>query len=432
VDEITVGPSGTDIVGADNRAIQLAVDALALRGGGTVRVQTGEYLCSDSVHLRTNVRLVGEGDRTVLRRAPMVIRELALDADIGQQQATPRDATAFRPGMGVMFCGQPGAPGSPARPLTIARVEGNTLYFDDYLMANFEAQSGSLICNYFALIRGYDVRHAQVEGFTVDASADDVSGIEEIRIGGVWLTLCQDCEVRHLKVSGALGDGLLSEPGQRVSFAHCESWGNSHHGLHLGSHSPWSRASHCHLYENGSDGLYLCWGVRESMVRGNEIHHNGFGLHRNGLSLGHKDTDNLIEHNRIYANAKHGVCFRKETEGNGAHRNLLRENLIENNGTPAAEVPERFHADPRRELQYAGVFVNGATHDLRLERNQIRETRSGAAALQLNAVYLGKGVRRVAMVGNAMAGHPGAAVVDESGSGDHRLQTEPAAGTHAL
>lgn len=145
-------------------------------------------------------------------------------------------------------------------------------------------------------------------------------------------------------------------------------------------------------------------------------------MHRNGLSIGHKDTDNLIEKNRIYENAKHGVCFRVKTEGNGAHRNVLRENVIENNGTPALDVPERFHADPRRELQYAGIFVNGITHDLTLERNRFCETRAGTAALQVNAVYLGSGVRRVKMTDNVMEGHPGDSVVDESGSRDNELQ----------
>lgn len=420
--EITVGPAGADIIGTDNRAIQIGLDALAVRGGGTVRVKAGEYLCYDSVHLRTHVRLVGEGDRTVLRRAPMVIRELALDADIGEKQVTPKDAAAFRPGMGVMLLGSPGPDGSPRRSLTIARIEDGTLYFEDYVMADYSAESGGLVCNYFALIRGYEVCHAEVEGFSVDAAADDVSGIEEIRIGGVWLSLCRHCAVRHITVSGALGDGLLSEPSQHVSFAHCDSSRNTHHGLHFGSHSPWSGAIDCKLHENGSDGMYICWGVRKSVFRGNEIYRNGFRMHRNGLSIGHKDTDNLIEKNRIYENAKHGVCFRVKTEGNGAHRNVLRENIIENNGTPAADVPERFHADPRRELQYAGIFVNGITHDLTLERNRIRETRAGTAALQVNAVYLGTGVRRVKMVDNTLEGHPGGAVVDESGSGDHQLQ----------
>src|SRR3990170_4593210 len=67
---ITVGPADADVVGSTGRAIQLAVDAAAVRGGGTVRVLPGEYLLLDSIHLRSNVSLLGAREKTVLRRAP--------------------------------------------------------------------------------------------------------------------------------------------------------------------------------------------------------------------------------------------------------------------------------------------------------------------------------------------------------------------------
>jgi len=69
---ITVGPKDADVVGTTNRAIQIALDAMAQRGGGTVRVLPGEYVLSDSIHLRSNVSLVGDRKGTVLRRAPIV------------------------------------------------------------------------------------------------------------------------------------------------------------------------------------------------------------------------------------------------------------------------------------------------------------------------------------------------------------------------
>ena len=45
---LTVGPSGSDVGGADvggadGRALQIAIDAVAGRGGGTVLVQPGDY-----------------------------------------------------------------------------------------------------------------------------------------------------------------------------------------------------------------------------------------------------------------------------------------------------------------------------------------------------------------------------------------------------
>ena len=59
---ITVGLKDADIVGSDNRALQAAVDYVAGLGGGTVEIGVGTYLMNDSLHLRNNVNLIGQGE----------------------------------------------------------------------------------------------------------------------------------------------------------------------------------------------------------------------------------------------------------------------------------------------------------------------------------------------------------------------------------
>src|SRR5262245_42369232 len=49
---IVVGKSNADIIGADNRALQAAVDYVAALGGGVVEIGEGEFLMHDSLHLR--------------------------------------------------------------------------------------------------------------------------------------------------------------------------------------------------------------------------------------------------------------------------------------------------------------------------------------------------------------------------------------------
>jgi len=44
---LKVGRADADIVGADNRALQAAVDYIASLGGGTVEIGPGEYLMRD-------------------------------------------------------------------------------------------------------------------------------------------------------------------------------------------------------------------------------------------------------------------------------------------------------------------------------------------------------------------------------------------------
>jgi parallel beta-helix repeat protein len=73
------------------------------------------------------------------------------------------------------------------------------------------------------------------------------------------------------------------------------------------------------------------------------------GNRRFGVSIGHKDTDNVLRGNQIIGNGEDGLCFRNETEGMAGHRNRVENNLIENNGgqRPAA-----------------GIRVRGETRDL--------------------------------------------------------------------
>ena len=69
---ITVDLAAADITGHTNREIQAAVDRAAAQGGGIVRLGAGTYDMEDSLHLRSGVRVVGEGERTILRKRPSV------------------------------------------------------------------------------------------------------------------------------------------------------------------------------------------------------------------------------------------------------------------------------------------------------------------------------------------------------------------------
>ena len=60
---IRVGQRDADIIGADNRALQAAVDYVGGLGGGAVEIGEGEYLMRDSLHLRSHVTVRGKGER---------------------------------------------------------------------------------------------------------------------------------------------------------------------------------------------------------------------------------------------------------------------------------------------------------------------------------------------------------------------------------
>ena len=71
------------------------------------------------------------------------------------------------------------------------------------------------------------------------------------------------------------------------------------------------------------------WRVRNGAVRNNIFSNNG----KNGISTGHKDTDMLFEGNHIFENGSDGIYLRGESDLNAPHRSIFKNNTIENNGT---------------------------------------------------------------------------------------------------
>ena len=78
---ITVGPREADLVGTSDRVIQAAVDYVARRGGGTVRVLPGTYRLRNSIFLQSRVRLLGSGTDSTLIKEPSATTKLIVDGD---------------------------------------------------------------------------------------------------------------------------------------------------------------------------------------------------------------------------------------------------------------------------------------------------------------------------------------------------------------
>ena len=75
-----------------------------------------------------------------------------------------------------------------------------------------------------------------------------------------------------------------------------------------------------------------------------------------GISIGHKDSDNLFRRNTSRLNKQNGLFFRNETLGMAPHRNRFEDNTIENNGGPE-------------------IRIRGEVNDLTFVKNTIRDTR---------------------------------------------------------
>jgi hypothetical protein len=421
--KITVGPTGADVCGLTGRAMQIAIDALSAGGGGTVEVQEGEYTLIDSVRLRGDIALIGRGQVVLRRPAELAASPLARDADAGQAEIAPVRLEPFRPGMGVCLWDSTGWLYGNL-PMAVTAISAGRLTLNDMMLTDRLAERGGRVINYFPLILAEQAERCLVENLTLRGDVADDPALEALWSSGVYIFRSRQCTLRGLRCAGLRGDGIcFAHASTDTTVEDCESFRNTHLGIHAGSHSARAAVRRCHIHHNGSDGLYICWGIDHGFFEDNDIHHNGWRLWRSGLSIGHQDTDNVIARNHVYENCKHGVTVRQKTEANGAHRNVFRQNVIENNGQDPATMPAgiRERLEPR-ELASVGVCVNGITHDVLFEKNVIRETRPIGQQRQKHAFYIGQGVSRLTLLGNDISGHPDASIVDESGAKDNRLQ----------
>jgi hypothetical protein len=332
---VTVGPADADVVGTDNVAIQKAVDRVAAAGGGTVLIKAGTYTLANSVRLGSHITLRGEGPRkTFLQKAAGVRTKLKLDADYGEFKATVEDASLFKPGMGVTVVDKEQRSGWTPSVRTIARIDGNTLYFDRFLHMDYSVENDGQVFNTFPLLAGYEVNDVSVEDLTVDGSRESSEILDGCQAGAIYFFHSQRVAIRNSVARNYPGDGISAQFVEDPVVYNSEAYGNAYLGIHLGTGALRGIVRYNRAHDNGQDGLYLCWRVQHARYEENQSWNNG----RDGISLGHKDTDNLFVKNNVSGNAHAGIFFRDENEANAAHRNTFEDNTIEDNGRPDAPI----------------------------------------------------------------------------------------------
>ena len=177
-------------------------------------------------------------------------------------------------------------------------------------------------------------------------------------------SILKGCTVRNYN-----GDGVSFQQSNDVTVEECRSENNASLGIHPGSGSQRPTVRNCVARGNGEDGLFLCWRVRHGLFEDNVLENNS----RYGISIGHKDSDNLLRHNQVRSNQAEGVYFRNEPQASAGHRNVLQGNFIENNGAKA---------------EVAGIRVRGETRDIVLKNNTIRDTRPEESRRQTTGIQI--------------------------------------------
>lgn len=354
---VRVGVESGDIVGSTNIALQAAVDFVGQRGGGTVEVGEGVFLMQDALHMRSGVRLIGQGGSTVLCKDPGVRSALYLDGDHGEEQITPEDPGLFSVGMGVRIADSQ-AGGFHVTVRTIIGRDGSAFLLDGPLLADYLVSRGADAANAFPVISGRDVESLCIEGITVDGQRESNASLNGCRGAGIYLYGVREAQIRDCLVRDYYGDGISFQKSDDVTVAGCRVLDCAELGIHPGSGSQRPQVTNCEIHRSGRIGLFVCWRVRDGVFDHNRIVDSG----QAGISIGHKDTDNVIRHTEISGSGQYGVHFRDELVQMGAHRNRIEECRIVDNGSAG---------------DGCGIFVEGETHDLVIRKCEITSSDSG-------------------------------------------------------
>lgn len=377
---ITVGNEEASIKGFDNGAIQLALDSINQKGGGTVRLSEGIYEIMAPIRIYSNTNLIGSGEKTILNKIDGYRTEFVVDADYGELVAMVKDPSGFKKGMGIRLTDSNNCSGWDVSTAIITKIENNTIYFDNYIVRDYSSEAGGIMSNTCSIIEGVSINNATIANLVIYGNGDSNDLMDGCRAGGIYLHKAENCLVENVRVENFSGDGISWQITNDITVKNCIVTGCKNFGLHPGTGSGNTVIEECTVHHNGTDGIFICWRVQFGLFKNNKIYKNG----RCGISIGHKDTNNYFSENEIFENSYCGIYVRKEVESNGAHYNTYKKNTIRDNGNnkegfgflvdgqvKGTVIKENVICDNGTAIQKIGICLNDSINDYIIIDNNI-------------------------------------------------------------
>ncbi|MBM4075348.1 MAG: hypothetical protein FJ267_06870, partial [Planctomycetes bacterium] len=370
------------MIGSGHKVIQAAVDYVARYGGGTVKILPGTYVLRGAVHLRSGVRLLGSGDDTILTKPPSITTKLTVDSDWYDQEITLADSKGFQVGDSVCLTTKnPHNNGVDVLKRTLVARSGNRFKLDKALRQNFWTTGDPTCSTLFPLVTSEETENLVIEQLALDGNGKNNENFNGNYGGCIFLQDVSQVQIRHVTARNYNGDGISWQICHDVIVEDCHSHDHQGLGLHPGSGSqrPVMRRN---KLERCQIGLFFCWGVKYGLAEENTI----LDISGQGISIGHRDTDNLVRKNVVKNSGQTGILFRPERGASFCgHRNVIEQNVVENSGPDTG----------------VAIDVQGGTEQVTLRQNEIKETRQPAQRI---GIRLGKETKEIKVVENSFAG----------------------------
>ncbi len=354
---LTVGQDRGDLRGSDDKIIQAGIEYLDALGGGTLFLLPGVYEMRNSVYLSPNIKLRGSGDKTVLEKAPGAATRVVRDADWYEYGVRLESVEGFSPGEGIMLRSSTGDGEWEFDVLqaTITAIEGDIVYLDRMTENNFWVEDEAVAGTIFPILTGDNIDDVVVEDIVLDGNRDNNEHINGNFAGGVYIQSCNRWRFKNVTSRNYNGDGFSFQVCDDIEFENCKAINNTDLGFHPGSGSQRPVFRNCESRGN-SLGLFFCWAVADGVAENCIFSENK----RFGISIGHRDTDNVIRNCTIERNGEVGILFRREDEEfRCGNRNRIENCIIRENGGGRTGI---------------GIDIKGKTEDITITNTRFENT----------------------------------------------------------
>ena len=236
---ISVGSENADLPGFNNQAIQFAIEFVA-ETGGTVKLSPGLYEINSPVQMKSNVKLIGSGKETILKKGKGIQTKYTIDADYGELKVSVENSDGFEIGMKVQVTDDINSGCWNVSTAYITDIVDNVIYVDKGMVRDHRSDRNGLISNASSVIEFIDTENASVSNLNADGNRTENFFADGCNSAGVLILRSKKITVDNVHVKDFNGEGISWQITENVSIINSEVSGSGNTGLHPGTGSPFS------------------------------------------------------------------------------------------------------------------------------------------------------------------------------------------------
>lgn len=289
--------------------IQKAIDSL--QEGGKVFLPEIDLTIDRAIELRSGVELIGQGEKTVLRKSPSKEYKMIGQHCEGLFEIELEHTNNLEIGMTILI-DHDQSMGFEVTMAKIVWIDGNFIGLDRGLARNGSMEINSRLTTAHSLIHGEHLKDVAVRNLCLDGNLpQNPHRINGCRGGAIYFSWSENIEIDHVYESSFNGDGISYQSCYDVRIYNSKFSKNISQGIHPGAGTTKSLIENCEAHQNGNSGFFFC--VKANHIT---IKKSCFSKNLEGITIRNHDCNNLIEECEISHNKRHGIhihCHLQET-----------------------------------------------------------------------------------------------------------------------